>query len=339
MGESGFPNLQTFYEYFSDRIEANDRARFRYLASIGSAVTTSGILVWYLLNILENASSFWNLPAFLSLVVLVYLTVRYANSLFPSGIEGFLEGLTERGNVEVEERLTLLTAKENLPRLREVNVLIQLRDMLLSAVPLLVTFFIVWPVPGVGDELALSIGFFRLSLGLLWIGLSLWFLKPHVLDAVMSSLDEVGRLIDRFPHLLMFTFKLWRLQQVVGAIVRTIFYGLQIAGVFVLVLLFGEQDWIAIRLALALLGLSFLGWFTFFIWKHIERLQEETEAWREMRVNILFGQYGTTQQVRSGIREAMEEISLARVFPYRVPQEVLDATLGLPSGGDGDTDT
>ncbi len=58
-----------------------------------------------------------------------------------------------------------------------------------------------------------------------------------------------------------------------------------------------------------------------------------------MRVNILFGQYGTTQEVRSGIGEAMEEISLASVFPYRVLQEVLDAMLGLPFDGDGDTDT
>ncbi len=91
MKEVDFPNLEGFHQYFSSRMEANERARFRYLASLGSAITAASFLIWQTLNLLENAPSFWNLAAVLSLVVLVYLMVRYTDSLFPTGIEGLLQ--------------------------------------------------------------------------------------------------------------------------------------------------------------------------------------------------------------------------------------------------------
>ncbi len=86
-------------------MEANERARFRYLASLGSGITASSFLTWQDLDLLGSAPSFWNIAAALSLVVLVYLMVRYTDSLFPTGIEGLLQEVTEPGSADLEERL------------------------------------------------------------------------------------------------------------------------------------------------------------------------------------------------------------------------------------------
>ncbi len=179
--------------------------------------------------------------------------------------------------------------------------------------------------------LALVPGLFRLGLAFFWFGLFLWAIKPQFVNLYLRSLETVERLIERFPRLLPIAFKLLNLQRVVGALWKTIFYGLQIAVIFVLVLFFGGESWTAFRLALLLLGLSFLGWFAVYIWKHIGRLQEETATWRDLRSDILFGQLGTLEDVRSATMERIEDVILARTLPYTIPRVVMDAIMRLPS--------
>ncbi len=331
MKEVDFPNLEGFHQYFSNRMEANERARFRYLASLGSAITAASFLIWQTLSLLESAPSFWNLAAVLSLVVLVYLMVRYTDSLFPTGIEGLLQEATEPGSTNLDERLKWLFVLENRQQFREDFTLSQIKVMLISGGPLLALFLLTTPDSGQVGWLALLLGLFRLGLGFFWVGLFLWAIKPRVVDLYLESLETAERLIERSPRLLPLAFKLLNLQRVVGALGKTIFYGLQIAAVFVLVLFFGGESWIALRLALLLLGLSFLGWFAVYIWKQIARLQAETAVWRDLRWDILYGHLGTLEEVRLAAIERLEDDVRARTLPYSIPRVVMDEIMRLPS--------
>ncbi len=329
MEEGDFPNLQGFYEFFSNRIEANERARFRHLASLGSAITASAFLVWQVINILEESPSFWNIPTILSLAVLVYIMVRYAESLLP--MEELLQSVTEPGRVDLGEQLKWRYVRENLRRLRFDVSVMQVRDVFLSAAPMFAISILTFPESEDIGGLALVIGLFRLGLTMALLGLLLWTLRPQYIDTYLTSIERLTQLLERSPRLREIALKLLGLGRVAGPLWKTFFYGTQIAVIFILVTYFWENSWAAFRLALLFLGLAFLGRFAHYVWKHIGRLQLETSAWRYLQLDILAEQFGSAVEVRSAARELEKVIIRARTYPYTIPDEVMEAVLGFPA--------
>ncbi len=327
MSEPAFPNLSDFYDYFSNRTEANERARFRYLASLGTAVTASAILVWQVITVLEGSPSFWNLPTILSLVVLVYLMGRFAESLLP--LEQTLQRVTEGGKQEIDETLKWRYVRANLERLRFDISVKQLSDVLLGAAPLFAVAILTLPTAQNAASLALVVGVFRLglALGLLW--LLLWTLQTKYIDSYLASVERLEQLLESSPKLREFMLKLIGLGQVAGPLWKTIFYGVQIALVFSLVAFFWGDSWAVLRLALLLLGLVFLVRFAYYIWKHVDGLQSETLAWRYMRIGLLDEVFSSVEEVREAVREFEQLVIRARTFPYAIPDEVMEAVVSF----------
>ena len=332
MRETDFPNLRSFYDYFSNRMEANERARFRYLASLGTAVTASAILIWQVINVFQESPSFWSFPTILSLVVLVYLMARYAESLLP--MEELLQGMTEPGRQHFDERLKWRYVRENLSRLRADVSAIQVRDVLLSAAPMFAILILTFPASENGGGLALVIGVFRLSLAVALLALLLWTLRNEYIDAYLTSVERVEQLLELSPKFREMVLKLIGLGRVAGPLWKTVFYGVQIAAVFILVTFFWDDGWAVLRLALLLLALAFLGRFAYYIWKHIIELQLETSAWRLLRLGILAEDFASAAEVRAAARELEKVVIRARTFPYTVSDEVMEAVVSFPAGQD-----
>ncbi len=315
-----YPDLRDVQSYLENLLERNEDRRHRYLTWLGSSITALAVLAWVTLDRAENAPAIQNVEAGLILLTLLLIIHSFADSLLPEGFLGLFRTVTspwESGRSQTQLTSFILA---NLPIVRERVVISQIGAMLTN-VPLLIVFWRSAPTNIGAASIALGVAAIRVALSMGATALFLAIAHEDKLKLYLESVKHAEATLTRSQRLLLFAYKLARVERALGALVKVAFYGVFVVALSWLLVQYSGPSWTELRLVLLASAIGILIRFGAHTWTQIKWLGEENEAWGAIRVKILFGDLKTQGDVFDALKKEAEDVLRRRHFPFKLPDE------------------